>query len=75
MNALYIACSLITVAYFAYGLFYYVWFGIILTIKEKKYAMALRNVGIIAVLVMALNFLGYFSWVHTAAEIVWAVFS
>ena len=44
MNAIYIACSLITLAYFIYLIVFYLGIGIIKCLMEKRYYMVLQNI-------------------------------
>ena len=75
MNAIYIACSLITLAYFIYLIVFYLGIGIIKCLMEKSYFMVLQNIFIIIVLFFGLYCIGYFRGVQSAARIVFSIFS
>ena len=55
MNAIYIACSLITLAYFIYLVVFYLGIGIIKCLMEKRYYMVLQNIFIIIVVLFPLG--------------------
>ena len=75
MNAIYIACSLITLAYFIYLIVFYLGIGIIKCLMEKRYYMVLQNIFIIIVVFFGLYCIGYFRWVQSATRIVFSIFS